>query len=80
MPRAHVDEQHRIAIPEEWRDEFPPGQEVEIEPGQQGILLRFPRNVAMARVLRRKLQMHDPVALDLSKFNSDTFSWDDDGL
>jgi bifunctional DNA-binding transcriptional regulator/antitoxin component of YhaV-PrlF toxin-antitoxin module len=68
---TRLDAEGRLRLPEEWRDEYPPEQEVELEHGPDGLLVRPIRRSPLDAALRRKFRMNRPSHLDLSDLDMD---------
>jgi len=68
---TRLDAEGKLRLPEEWREEFPPEQEVELEHGPDGVLVKPLRRSALDTALRRKFRMNRPSHLDLSGLDMD---------
>ena len=71
---ARLDSERKLRLPEEWSEQFPPDQEVEMELCDDGVLVKPVRETPLQRALRRKFKINRPSHLDLSDLNMDT--WD----
>lgn len=73
---TRVDSERRLRLPEEWSEEFPADQDVELVQCDEGVLLRPVRQTALQAALERTFPMNRPSHLDLSDLNMDTLGYE----
>jgi hypothetical protein len=72
---TRIEPDGRLRFPEELQAEFAPDQEVIIARRDGGVLITPVRNRRLLEALQPKLEMRDPLFLDLSDVNMDEYGW-----
>jgi len=72
---THIDSERRLRLPDEWGEEFPPDQEVELVHSDEGVLVKPVRRNALQAALDRKFPMNRPSQIDLPEFDADAMGW-----